>query len=92
MADLKTAGSRKKLDTPHTHNSTLIKEAMHNFSEKEAALEAELNRSKEFAGTTFFNSNDRSGPNRRSIVSRLSKFDPGANLESAVAGSVRMKI
>lgn len=51
--ELKTVGSRKKLDTPHTHNSTLIKEAMHNFSEREAA---EAAASKEYAGTTFFNS------------------------------------
>lgn len=85
-ADLKTAASRKKVDTPQTHNSTLIKEAMHNFSEKEAAMEAELGRPKEL-GAPPLAPNGGSGPNRRSIVSRLSKFEPGAHLEAAALGS-----
>ena len=42
LAYLKKAASRKKIDTTNTHNSTLIKEAMHNLSEKKTAMEAEL--------------------------------------------------
>ena len=93
-ADLKTGTSIRKLDTPQTHNSTLIKEAMHNFSEKEA-LEAELGRSKEFdskeyqVNNAFFASHDRHGINRRSIVSRLSKFEAGNCVEPMMVEPAR---
>ena len=85
-ANLKTASSMKKVETPQTHNSTLIKEAMHKFSEKEAAMEDDLGRSKELGGPKF-TPNDGSGPNRRSIVSRLSKFEPSVNLEAVALES-----